>query len=121
MEKRYGLLKRNAGSQEMDSCDMEVQRMERQDIYYELTPIGIVLCAAAGIAAELLVLAVFGIQPEIIPVPVFGFLWLLFGILVSGVMIGLEMLMGLAYGREYRPVEEGAGEALEYSDFRKAS
>ena len=99
---------------------MEVQGMERQDIYYELTPIGIVLCAVAGIAAELVVLAAFGIQPEIIPVPVFGFLWLLFGILVSGVLIGLEMLMGLAYGREYRPAEEGA-EALEYSDFRKAS
>ena len=90
----------------MSSRDMEFQGIERQDIYYELTPCGIILCAVTGMAAELLVLFGFGIQPEIIPLPVFGFLWLLFGILVSRVLIGLEMLMGLAYGREYRPVKE---------------
>lgn len=92
-----------------EKLDALKREITDQDVYYELTPSGIVLCAGIGLAAELLVLSVLGVQMNGVPFVVFGFLWFLFGILVSGVLIGLEMLSGIAFGREYDPTAPSAG------------
>lgn len=68
------------------------QKNEHQDIYYELTPSGIIFCLIAGLMLEALILFVFGIQLKYVPVFVLAFLWLLAGILVSGCLIGSEIL-----------------------------
>lgn len=91
----------------------DICQKKYQDTYYELTPAGVGLCAVLGIGAELLVLLMFGIRFENIPLPVFGFLWLLFGILVSGVLIGLEMLLGTAGGHDYSPAGADAEQNVE--------
>lgn len=63
------------------------QGKRNEEIYRELTPTGIGLCAAAGAVAEGITFWVLGIRLENVPVPVLIFLWGLFGILMSGVLI----------------------------------
>lgn len=57
-----------------------------EEIYRELTPAGVGLCAVAGAMAEGLTFIVLGIRFGSVPLPVLVFLWGLFGILVSGVL-----------------------------------
>lgn len=63
------------------------QGKQNEAIYRELTPAGIGLCAAAGAVAEGITFLVLGIRLESVPVPVMVFLWGLFGVLMSGVLI----------------------------------
>ena len=58
-----------------------------RELYRELTPAGAGLCAVAGAVAEGITFIMFGIRIGSVPVPVLIFLWGLFGILVSGVLI----------------------------------
>lgn len=88
-----------------------LNEITNEDIYYELTHAGIALSAVLGIIAEAIVLMGFGIHPGNVPVVVLGFLWLLFGILVSGILIAIEMLEGIAFGRDYVPTAPAAATA----------
>ncbi|MCD7737195.1 MAG: hypothetical protein LUI07_09600 [Lachnospiraceae bacterium] len=58
-----------------------------QTMDWELTPVGIGFCAVLGLALEILVLLISGIYISQVPLVVFGFLWFLSGMLVSGVLL----------------------------------
>lgn len=60
---------------------------EKQVIYRELTLAGVALCAVLGLGLEVLLFLILGIRILEVPAVVLGFLWLLSGILVSGVLL----------------------------------
>lgn len=65
---------------------------ENQEREYELTPFGILLSAVCGLAAEGFILFMFHLDLRYIPFFVLLFLWLLSGIIVSGVLLGFAEL-----------------------------
>ncbi|MCD8104331.1 MAG: hypothetical protein LUF35_04855 [Lachnospiraceae bacterium] len=66
-----------------------MKRIRWKDLvaYRELTLDGVILCALVGLAAEILILMLTGIKAKFVSPVVLLFLWLLSGILVSGVLI----------------------------------
>lgn len=66
------------------------------EIYRELTAEGRVLCAAAGVVEEALVLLLFGITFQMALLPVFLFLWFLMAALTAAALIGADALFSNA-------------------------
>lgn len=63
----------------------------REEIYRELTPIGIVVCMLAGAVAEGIIFQIFEIRSELVPTAVLFFLWGMFGFLSSGILLLADM------------------------------
>ncbi|MCD7818723.1 MAG: hypothetical protein LUH07_06700 [Lachnospiraceae bacterium] len=71
------------------------ERNHCQDIYRELTPAGTGLCAVLGLVAEIIIMLAAGIDVVQVPVVVLTFIWLLAGILVSGVVFYVVDISGI--------------------------
>lgn len=64
-------------------------------VYRELTSFGVFFCALAGLIAEAFIFFITGIKPLLVPAPVFLFLWLLSGIIVSGILYAAAVIADL--------------------------
>lgn len=73
---------------------------QKEDIYRELTPAGLVLCLVIGAIAEIVILGGFGIRLGTELMPVVLFLWCVLGILAAGGLILADM--GSCWMKEMR-------------------
>lgn len=64
---------------------------QREEIYRELTPIGIIVCMLAGAMAEGIIFQIFDIRLELVPTAVLFFLWGMFAFLSSGILVLADM------------------------------
>lgn len=64
---------------------------KREEIYRELTPIGIIVCMLAGAMAEGIIFQIFDIRLELVPAVVLFFLWGMFAFLSSGILVLADM------------------------------
>lgn len=74
---------------------MKRMHLANKNIYRELTFMGTCFCAVAGLLFEFVVLFISGINPLFVSVPVLLFLWLLSGIIVSGLLHAVAIFADL--------------------------
>ena len=90
-----------------ETCSAEYRRESEENIYRELTKEGQRFCAVAGLLEEIVVLAVFGIEVSMSPLPVLAFLWVLFVILTAAALIGMSCLLDRITALRPAPVDGG--------------
>ncbi len=105
-DKYYGMYNRYYRTYE-ETYSGECRRESEENIYRELTKEGQRFCAVAGLLEEIVVLAAFGIQVSMSPLPVLAFLWVLFVILTAAALIGVSCLLDRIAA--FRPMPEDGG------------
>lgn len=80
-----------------------IRRYDGDDEEWMLTHDGQIVCGVAALVEELLVILVFGLRVSTCLIPVFAFLWLLFAILTSGILIGVAEIADFRNRRKRRP------------------
>ncbi|MCD7884225.1 MAG: hypothetical protein LUI87_11070 [Lachnospiraceae bacterium] len=74
---------------------MKKMYLKNEKTYRKLTSAGVIFCACMGLIVELAIFFITGIKPLHVSVPVLLFLWLLSGIIVSGVLHAVAALADL--------------------------